>query len=770
MSSRIPIVRCLVVLWTTSTFAQFPERTVIDNERACAFSVGPFDGNWGGIGLFMGNSFQYGVDWMANAPYLASTYLLMQPEAIKGPTQIYLQHLDPEWDAYIYSDLKAFEREEVQQGRAPFFITATYQGNKRPVLYLPLWEPRSARRAQAVNVGDDRFIKFFVKNGIRRKRSPYALQNWGIQEDNVYFKQDAYYVLDDAGGQHSVMWDSPFPRSNIEWEDAAKYALRRIKELAPDLILIQNQAGIPIANSSRYAEVFAPIDGVWQESFMHPDTAPARDILWSVYFQRLLPPDGADAYRIQFFSAFWCRSSEEIRSTFLAYLIFCGPNAFFAPRLNGGANPQYYASTRNALGSPVEPPQRDSDSAWSIWSRKCQGGIVYLNWTGAERWISLPDGGPFYDPTGRRVSGITLQNLTASYVTTEPGDRIAKPAINPRRPELVTGPLTITLETEPLTPAAECRIRYTLDGSEPDGHSTLYAGPFEIDRSCVVKARAMAGPNPPRFAPLPSLTNLATYRLTDEVPTVEFHHASDCGSEFLEHDYPVVSLSHVSGQPVTVSYRTCGGTALPGEDYVLEPGTVTFRPGEQHRYFYLHIMNDGASEPDESIVISVSNPVNATLGEGTTYTYTIEDNDREPAIEEASESFETGDFEKYQWRHSGDAYWAVCDTQSHSGRHSAKAGQIGHNETTALEVTITCKDGEIRFWRKVSSENGYDRLTFSVDGAQAGEWSGEQGWAELSFPVTTGQRVLKWSYTKDGSESSGADTAWIDDIEFPLLW
>jgi len=48
------------------------------------------------------------------------------------------------------------------------------------------------------------------------------------------------------------------------------------------------------------------------------------------------------------------------------------------------------------------------------------------------------------------------------------------------------------------------------------------------------------------------------------------------------------------------------------------------------------------------------------------------------------------------------------------------------------------------------------------------EWSGTQNWAQVSFPVTAGTRTFKWTYSKDGSLSSGSDTAWIDDIEYPI--
>jgi hypothetical protein len=60
-------------------------------------------------------------------------------------------------------------------------------------------------------------------------------------------------------------------------------------------------------------------------------------------------------------------------------------------------------------------------------------------------------------------------------------------------------------------------------------------------------------------------------------------------------------------------------------------------------------------------------------------------------------------------------------------------------------------------------------LKFYIDGVEKDTWSGEEDWAEVSFPVTAGTRTFEWTYSKDGSDSSGDDTAWIDDIVFPVV-
>ena len=134
----------------------------------------------------------------------------------------------------------------------------------------------------------------------------------------------------------------------------------------------------------------------------------------------------------------------------------------------------------------------------------------------------------------------------------------------------------------------------------------------------------------------------------------------------------------------------------------------------------------------------------------------------------STEGFESGDFNRFAWQRSGDASWIVTSQQKHSGLFSARAGTVSHNQSTTLQVRLACTSGNITFYRKVSSETGFDFLKFYIDGVQKDRWSGEMDWSAVSFPVTTGTRTFTWTYVKDNSVSQGSDTAWIDDIVFPI--
>ena len=111
-------------------------------------------------------------------------------------------------------------------------------------------------------------------------------------------------------------------------------------------------------------------------------------------------------------------------------------------------------------------------------------------------------------------------------------------------------------------------------------------------------------------------------------PQIRFADPSFSDSETVSPALIDVLLKNpMPGQTYTVDYAATGGTATNGEDYILEPGTLTFNPGETSKTISMPIVNDVMDEADETVVISLSNPTGpeAMLGFPSTFTYTIID-------------------------------------------------------------------------------------------------------------------------------------------------
>ena len=133
-----------------------------------------------------------------------------------------------------------------------------------------------------------------------------------------------------------------------------------------------------------------------------------------------------------------------------------------------------------------------------------------------------------------------------------------------------------------------------------------------------------------------------------------------------------------------------------------------------------------------------------------------------------TEDWETGDFSKFEWENDPSHPWAVVTENPYEGSYCVKSGAIGDNQSTSLAINLEVhSEGEISFYRKVSSESGFDKLYFYIDGNEKGNWSGEVSWGQLTYALPVGHHELKWTYKKDVYVANGSDCAWLDNIVFP---
>ncbi len=92
-----------------------------------------------------------------------------------------------------------------------------------------------------------------------------------------------------------------------------------------------------------------------------------------------------------------------------------------------------------------------------------------------------------------------------------------------------------------------------------------------------------------------------------------------------------VYLSNPSSKTVEVDVNTVDSSATAGADYSAVSQTLQFAPGSTSENISIPILNDGSSEDNETIIISLSNPINASLDNSTAFLI-IEDDDPAPNI------------------------------------------------------------------------------------------------------------------------------------------
>ncbi|MCZ4696217.1 T9SS C-terminal target domain-containing protein, partial [Ancylomarina euxinus] len=192
-----------------------------------------------------------------------------------------------------------------------------------------------------------------------------------------------------------------------------------------------------------------------------------------------------------------------------------------------------------------------------------------------------------------------------------------------------------------------------------------------------------------------------------------FNLSSSNGAESVSSANLQVDLSSASGLTVAVDYTVTGTATGSGTDYILANETLTFVSGNENKNITIaSIVNDLLDENNETVIVTLSNPVNATLGENTVHTYTINDNDATPMItsgqifsinEDATNSTSVGNVlvsdadagtVYSSWTITGGNGDAIFDINTTSGEISVKDNSNLDFETqTSYSLTVTVSDG-----------------------------------------------------------------------------
>ncbi|WP_303318664.1 Calx-beta domain-containing protein [Flavivirga abyssicola] len=115
---------------------------------------------------------------------------------------------------------------------------------------------------------------------------------------------------------------------------------------------------------------------------------------------------------------------------------------------------------------------------------------------------------------------------------------------------------------------------------------------------------------------------------TNSIPVVAFTSTSSSGAESVSSADLEVSLSTISGSNVSVNYVVTGTATGSGTDYTLANGTLTITAGDSNDNITIaSIVSDAILEANETVIVTISSPTNATLGTNLVHTYTINNDD-----------------------------------------------------------------------------------------------------------------------------------------------
>ncbi len=215
---------------------------------------------------------------------------------------------------------------------------------------------------------------------------------------------------------------------------------------------------------------------------------------------------------------------------------------------------------------------------------------------------------------------------------------------------------------------------------------------------------------------------LGTIKDNDAAPTLKINNVTvtegDAGSSTATF---TVTLSEASGQPVTVNYATANSTAVSGNDYTAQSGTLTFAPGEKTKSINIAVTGDTLDEVNESYNVNLSSATNATISDSKGIG-TITDNDAAPTLSINDVSIVEGD--------SGTSTATFTVTLSAASGQTVTVKYATANNSAIAPGDYTTTSGTLTFAAGVTSKT----LTVSIKGDVLSELD-EQFFVNLSSPT-----------------------------------
>jgi len=109
-----------------------------------------------------------------------------------------------------------------------------------------------------------------------------------------------------------------------------------------------------------------------------------------------------------------------------------------------------------------------------------------------------------------------------------------------------------------------------------------------------------------------------------------------------------------------------------------------------------------------------------------------------------------------------DRFSVVTGAASHGGVNALKFTALDGGTTYAERTVVG--PVVVSFWWRVSSEEGFDFFSYSVNGVQRQAISGDGAWLYQSFTLPSGTHQIRWNYTKDVTDFSFDDAGYLDDV------
>ncbi len=284
-----------------------------------------------------------------------------------------------------------------------------------------------------------------------------------------------------------------------------------------------------------------------------------------------------------------------------------------------------------------------------------------------------------------------------------------------------------------------------------------------------------------RNARLPRAPARGTIQDDDALLTIAGASAEEASGRL---EFVVTATGLVAGDaPATVNYATEDGTATAGADYEPVSGTLTFTAERAEQVVAVPLVDDAVDEPDETLVLVLTDAANATIGTATAVGV-IEDDDPVPELEISGGAASEGETIGFVVTLSGSTERTVTvDFATSDGTAVAEADYRPAAGTLTFEPGEIAKTVEVSViddsihepaeWFALALANARnarlprapargtiqdDDALLTIAGASAGEGSGGLEFVVTATGLAAGAAPVTVDYaTEDGTATAGAD-------------
>lgn len=115
------------------------------------------------------------------------------------------------------------------------------------------------------------------------------------------------------------------------------------------------------------------------------------------------------------------------------------------------------------------------------------------------------------------------------------------------------------------------------------------------------------------------------------------------------------------------------------------------------------------------------------------------------------------------WYGHGQVFWQPHAEEGVAGDSALRSGAVADSEKSQFSASFT-GPGTLRYWRKLSTEEGFDFLRVRLNGNVIHEVSGLRDWEAASLALPAGTNTVSWSYEKNERFTFADDAVWIDEV------